>query len=263
MLKQQEVIPVVVQGSEQTLKFHDKEIIRNAIFFDLEHYLYKEPIAIGVFGAAVYEEAEKAVITTQYMIENKKDARAILEMTKEYFINQKNNGKQYLVTFSGNNDFLVINHLYQKYDISYSFEEEFVLIDLQKEYEQKFQKNIGLKNLEKLHQIDRGGELISGMTLAKTFSKIIKDQGYFDRMPLEKVEKILKYNEEDVVNLFNIMNRWESVTMDDVLILEEKLHREKMEKLALKALLEEQIELEKEESNQPFKGQKEELGYSS
>ena len=120
-----------------------------------------------------------------------------------------------------------------------------------------------MKNLEKLHQIDRGGELISGMTLAKTFSKIIKDQGYFDRMPLEKVEKILKYNEEDVVNLFNIMNRWESVTMDDVLILEEKLHREKMEKLALKALLEEQIELEKEESNQPFKGQKEELGYSS
>lgn len=59
MLKQQEVIPVVVQGSEQTLKFHGKEIIRNAIFFDLEHYLYKEPIAIGVFGAAVYDEAEK------------------------------------------------------------------------------------------------------------------------------------------------------------------------------------------------------------
>lgn len=262
MLKQQEIIPVMVHGSEQTLKFHGKEIIRNAIFFDLEHYLYKEPIAIGVFGAAVYDEAEKSVVTTQYMIENKRDARAILEMTRDYFITQKQKGKQYVVTFSGNNDFLVINHLYQKYDISYCFEDEFELIDLQKEYERKFQKNIGLKNLEKLHHIDRDGELISGMTLAKTFSKIIKDQNYFDRMPLEKVEKILKYNEEDVVNLFNIMNRWEKVTLDDVLILEEKLQKEKMEKLALKALLEERLAQEQEE-NFPFKELKEELGYSS
>jgi uncharacterized protein YprB with RNaseH-like and TPR domain len=263
LLKQQEVIPVVVQGSEQTLKFHGKEIIRNAIFFDLEHYLYKEPIAIGVFGAAVYDEAEKAVITTQYMIENKRDARAILELTKEYFINQKNNGKQYLVTFSGNNDFLVINHLYQKYDISYSFEEEFELIDLQKEYEHKFQKNIGLKNLEKLHQIDRGGELISGMTLAKTFSKIIKDQGYFDRMPLQKVEKILKYNEEDVVNLFNIMNHWEEVTLEDVLILEERIQKDKLEKLALKELLEKEKEEAENHGNYPFEDLKEELGYTT
>lgn len=263
MLKQQEVIPVMVQDREQTLKFQGNEIIRDAIFFDLEHYLYKEPIAIGVFGAAVYDEKMSAVVTTQYMIENKKDAKAILEMTKEYFSTQKNNGRKYLVTFSGNNDFLVINHLYKKYNIDFNFAEEFILIDLQKEYEHKFKKNIGLKNLEKLHHIDRCGELISGMTLAKTFSKIIKDQGYFDRMPLEKVEKILKYNEDDVVNLFNIMNHWEAVTIEDVLVLEEKLQQEKMEKLALKELLESTQDEEEQEGNYPFKELKEELGYSS
>ncbi len=242
MLILNENIPALINSEESTLKYKGKDIISDSIFFDLEHYLYKEPIAIGVFGAAIYHQDEKVIKTTQYMIENKKDARVILNMTKEYFTAMKKSGKKYLVTFSGNNDFLVVNHLFRKFEIDYDFNEEFELVDIQKEYETKFKKNIGLKNLEKLHQIERDGELISGMTLAKTFSKIIKDRGYIERMPAEKITKILKYNEQDVVNLFNIMNHWEAVTMDDVMVLEEKLLKEKLEKLEMKRLLQEELD---------------------
>src|SRR5690554_4085778 len=100
MLVQKEKIPVAVNAADYTLKYRGKEIIRDSIFFDLEHYLYKEPIAIGVFGAAVYQEEKKAIVTTQYMIENKKDARAILKMTRDYFEAMRKDGKKYVVTFS-------------------------------------------------------------------------------------------------------------------------------------------------------------------
>lgn len=250
MLIQNEIIPVGINSSDSTLRIHGKEIIRNSIFFDLEHYLYKEPIAIGVFGAATYSEEKRAIVSTQYMIENQRDARELLKMTRDYFIEKKKEGNEYIVTFSGNNDFLVINHLFKKYSIDYIFEEEFQLVDIQKEYEIKFKKNIGLKNLERLHNIERQGELISGMTLAKTFSKIVKDRSYFERMPKEKVMKILNYNEQDVVNLFNIMNRWEEVTMEDVMRMEEKLLAEKLEKLEMKRLLQEQQDNQQEEGVQ-------------
>lgn len=242
MLIQNETIPAMINSELSTFKYRGKDIIEDSIFFDLEHYLYKEPIAIGVFGAAVYHSEEKSIKTTQYMIENKRDARVILSMTKDYFTQMKRDGKKYLVTFSGNNDFLVVNHLFRKYEIDYNFEEEFQLVDIQKEYEMKFKKNIGLKNLEKLHHIERYGELISGMTLAKTFSKIIKDRGYIERMPKDKISRILKYNEQDVVNLFNIMNQWEDVTIEDVMVLEEKLLKEKLEKLEMKRLLQEEMD---------------------
>lgn len=242
MLILNETIPARINHEEYTFKFRGNDIIEDSIFFDLEHYLYKEPIAIGVFGAAVYHKDEKAIKTTQYMIENKKDARVILTMTKDYFTKMKKDGKKYLVTFSGNNDFLVVNHLFRKYEIDYCFEKEFQLVDIQKEYETKFKKNIGLKNLERLHHIERDGELISGMTLAKTFSKIIKDRGYIERMPADKITRILKYNEQDVVNLFNIMNQWEDVTLDDVMVLEEKLLKDKLEKMEMKRLLQEEMD---------------------
>ncbi len=236
----------VVEGlyPEAALKYQGKNIIDESIFFDLEHYLYKKPIAIGVFGAAIFKDEEKTITSTQYMIENKKDAKAILEMIKNYFIKKKEEGKKYIVTFSGNNDFFVINHLFEKYHMNYVFKEEFTHVDLQREYEMRFQKNIGLKNMEKLYAIERRGELISGMTIAKTFSRVINDGGYMERMPKEKIKKILRYNEQDVVNLFKIMNRWEKVQMNDVLEMEEKLLKEKNEKLEMKRLLEEKQETE-------------------
>ena len=41
------------------------------IFFDLEHYVYKKPKCIGVFGACIYNNIDKKLYVTQYMIENK------------------------------------------------------------------------------------------------------------------------------------------------------------------------------------------------
>ena len=64
-----------------------------------------------------------------------------------------------------------------------------------------------LKTLEKKFNIEREGEVMSGSNLAKTFHKVLKDREYFERMPKEKIEKILVYNEQDVVNLFHILVR--------------------------------------------------------
>ena len=81
MLIHNDFIPVDSLSIQSALKFNNKDILEKAIFFDLEHYLYKEPICIGVFGAAVYSKEHNAIISTQYMIENQKDARQILTMT--------------------------------------------------------------------------------------------------------------------------------------------------------------------------------------
>ena len=90
----------------------------------------------------------------------------------------------------------------------YNFNDEFDAIDVQKEYEKYMGTSIGLKNLEKQFDIFREGEVISGSNLAKTFHKVLKDDTYIMRMPKEKIEKILLYNEQDVVNLYHILNNW-------------------------------------------------------
>ena len=178
------------------------------IFFDLEHYVYKKPKCIGVFGACIYDIRSKTIKVTQYMIENRYEAVDILYLAKNYFVNMKHKGKSTIVTFSGNNDFTVINYLFEKYGIEYDFKSEFDTIDIQKEYEREKSKSIGLKNLEKQFGIIRESELISGSNLAKTFHKVMKDRDYISRMPKEKVEKILLYNEQDVVNLYKILISW-------------------------------------------------------
>ena len=65
-----------------------------------------------------------------------------------------------------------------------------------------------LQDLEKLFEIFREGEVISGSNLAKTFHKVLKDDEYIERMPKEKIDTILLYNEQDVVNLFKILTLW-------------------------------------------------------
>ena len=179
------------------------------IFFDLEHYVYKKPKCIGVFGACIYNNIDKKLYVTQYMIENKSEVVDILVLAKKYFLKMKEQGKKYIVTFSGNNDFTVINYLVKKYNISLNLEEEFDSIDIQKEYEKSKRTSIGLKNLEKIFEIYREGEVISGSNLAKTFHKVLKDDEYIKRMPKEKIDSILLYNEQDVVNLFKILILWE------------------------------------------------------
>lgn len=188
---------------------NNSELYKNALFFDLEHYVYKKPICIGVFGCCYYDEGEKSLFVTQYMIENKCDAENILPMVKEYFNKYKNNfGKRYIVTFSGNNDFTVLRYLFKENNIDFDIDSEFIHIDLQKQYEKEKKEGIGLKNLEKIFEIERESAVISGSNLAKTISKIVKDREYFSRMPQEKKENILLYNEQDVTSLFYIMTEW-------------------------------------------------------
>jgi len=202
---------IKIKNINNEFMIHKEEIKylpEDLIFFDLEHYVYKKPKCVGVFGACEFDKKKSALKVTQYMIENRYEAIDILNLSKSYFINMKNKGKKAIVTFSGNNDFTVINYLFEKYKIDYNFEENYDSIDIQKEYEKVRKKSIGLKNLEKQFDIIRESEVISGSNLAKTFHKIMKDKDYIKRMPKDKVEKILLYNEQDVVNLFHIYMNW-------------------------------------------------------
>lgn len=195
---------------EYRLKLEKSDLTEeDAIFFDLEHYVYKKPRCIGVFGAAYYDKDIKSIKVTQYMIENKDENFKLLILARDYFNKMKNElNKKSIITFSGNNDFTVIKYLFQKYNINFNFEENFRGIDIQREYEKVTKINIGLKNLEKQFDIERETELISGSNLAKTFSKVMKDKDYITRMPKEKVEKILLYNEQDVISLFYLYTNW-------------------------------------------------------
>ncbi|WP_298126710.1 ribonuclease H-like domain-containing protein [uncultured Clostridium sp.] len=195
-------IEKILEGKE--VKCKPEEII----FFDLEHYVYKKPKCIGVFGACIYDNKDKKIHVTQYMIENKGELVEILILAKKYFIKMKRLGKKVIVTFSGNNDFTVIKYLFNKYFIYFDFDKEFKSLDIQKEYERNMNTSIGLKNLEKFFSIYREGDVISGSNLAKTFHKVLKDKEYIERMPKEKIETILLYNEQDVVNLYKIYVTW-------------------------------------------------------
>ena len=209
MIIRENIIEVDSTNREFILKTDDiSRKPEELIFFDLEHYVYKKPKCIGVFGACIYENSKLYV--TQYMIENKYESIQILDLAKNYFIKMKKKGKKAIVTFSGNNDYTVINYLFKKYGIEFNFSKEFEDIDIQREYEKEMKHSIGLKNLEKDFDIHREGEVISGSNLAKTFSKVLKDKEYILRMPKEKIESILLYNEQDVTNLYNIYMLWKA-----------------------------------------------------
>lgn len=192
----------------------NSEAFKHAVYFDLEHYVYKKPICIGIFGCCYYDESLNKLFVTQYMIESKYEIHSLLLLARDYFQKMKFElNKKYIVTFSGNNDFTVINHLFNQYGVEFDIKSNFDEIDLQKEFSKisKSKENIGLKNLEKIAKIGRKNELISGVTIAKTFAKIIKDSDYINRVPAEKIDKILKYNLDDVVNLFYIYVKWEKI----------------------------------------------------
>lgn len=218
MIIKEDIINVEKGFKENFLKTNSNLNPEDIIFFDLEHYVYKKPKCIGVFGACVYNEEEETLVATQYMIENKREIKDILILALNYFKYMKEKGKKAISTFSGNNDFTVINYLFKKYSIEYDFTEEFESVDLQKYYEEYKGISIGLKKLEKIFEIEREGEVISGSNLAKTFHKVLKDINYIKRMPEEKIQKILLYNEQDVVNLYYIFIKWnEYVKREDKL----------------------------------------------
>lgn len=210
MIIKNKIIKVEDVNCDLSLEINgNQKIYEDAIFFDLEHYVYKKPICIGVFGSCYYDKDKSMLHVTQYMIENKMDANTIVRMASMYFKNKKEKlNKKYVVTFSGNNDFTVLKYLYEKKGIKHNVEEEFIHVDIQKQYEKFKKESIGLKQLEKDFDIKRESEVISGSNLAKTISKIIADDDYFKRMPEEKKNNILKYNQQDVVSLFYIMTNW-------------------------------------------------------
>jgi uncharacterized protein YprB with RNaseH-like and TPR domain len=183
------------------------DLLKSALFFDLEHYVYKKPICIGVFGCCYYNPSDNTLKVTQYMIETKSDAHIIVRMAKNYFENALQENKNNIVTFSGNNDFTVINYLLDKYKIKLDFD-RFFKVDIQELFKKYTGICTGLKVIEKQFNIMRENKSISGANLAKTFSKIMKDDEYIHRMPKEKIEKILLYNEQDVVSLFEILANW-------------------------------------------------------
>ncbi|WP_236895328.1 ribonuclease H-like domain-containing protein [Clostridium beijerinckii] len=233
MIIRENKVKVEEYSEEFMMKSLDKEYTpEEIIFFDLEHYVYKKPKCIGVFGACEYDKKNNNILVTQYMIEDRDEATHILYLAKEYFIKMKQKGKKAIITFSGNNDFSVINYLFKENNIYYNFSEEFDSIDIQKEYEKNKKLSIGLKKLEKVFDIVREGEVISGSNLAKTFHKVMKDKSYFKRMPEEKIEKILLYNEQDVINLYYIYVNWKKYIYEDIEdIIEEAIIEDEVEDL--------------------------------
>ena len=233
MIIRENKVKVEEYSEEFMMKSQDKEYTpEEIIFFDLEHYVYKKPKCIGVFGACEYDKKNNNILVTQYMIEDRDEATHILYHAKEYFIKMKQKGKKAIITFSGNNDFSVINYLFKENNIYYNFSEEFDSIDIQKEYEKNKKLSIGLKKLEKVFDIVREGEVISGSNLAKTFHKVMKDKSYFKRMPEEKIEKILLYNEQDVINLYYIYVNWKKYIYEDIEdIIEEAIAEDEVEDL--------------------------------
>jgi uncharacterized protein YprB with RNaseH-like and TPR domain len=183
----------------------DKEVYKNAVYLDLEHFIYKIPKCIGVFGVCYFNGSDNTIESEQYMIQDKHDAKDILNIIKDFFTASQS---RYIITFAGENDFSVINYLFKKNKLTFDFEKKFTLVDLQKNYLRQTVNTTGLKNLEKIFEISRGGELISGSNLAKTFGRVIREYGYGQRMSKEKADKILKYNLEDVINLFYITTQW-------------------------------------------------------
>ncbi|MCG8502519.1 MAG: ribonuclease H-like domain-containing protein [Firmicutes bacterium] len=182
----------------------DRHIFSNALYLDLEHAIYKIPLCMGVLGTCSYNAGNHTITTEQYMIQNKKDAHDILYIARDLFAA---NHHKYIVTFAGENDFLVINFLFKKYKIKFNFNTHYSVIDLQKQYLKDTGEMIGLKNLEKVFQIERDA-LISGSNLAKTFGKIVRIPEYGKRMDAKKIDRILDYNFHDVVNLFHITTNW-------------------------------------------------------
>lgn len=250
MIIRENIIEVDSTNREFMLKTSDiHRQPEELIFFDLEHYVYKKPKCIGVFGACIYENNKLYV--TQYMIENKYETIQILELAKKYFVKMKNKGKKAIVTFSGNNDYTVINYLFKRYGIELNFSKEFEDIDIQREYEKEMKHSIGLKNLEKDFDIHREGEVISGSNLAKTFNKVLKDKEYILRMPKEKIETILLYNEQDVTNLYNIYMLWKAYVKNESKEIKEidmKNEKEDTKEKVLDAINGETIEINKEKN---------------
>lgn len=204
------------------------EILEQAIYFDLEHYIYHKPICIGIFGAGVVKPAGFEV--TQYFLESKSDLKGLVRTARDYLLEQQRSGKKTLVTFAGNNDLGVLKAMLARFHLSDDFLDEFHHLDLQREMKKQFGVMFSLAKTEALVGICRQNVEVSGSTLAKTFAAIMKKPDYIHRMPKEKIHRFLSYNEADVVNLYGILKNWSKIQPKNVkaqMALDEKMRQEK------------------------------------
>lgn len=73
-------------SDENELIFNEnKELYKKAIFFDLEHYVYRKPVCVGVFGCCYYDSIKNAIEVTQYMIEGKKRCKKHINISQRIF----------------------------------------------------------------------------------------------------------------------------------------------------------------------------------
>lgn len=185
------------------------DLLKKAVFFDIEHYSYKLPRCIGIFGGGIIEGNK--FISTQYLFQKKEDLLDIAKASKDYLRDREMEGKKYLISFSGRNDLLVLDYFFKKFSFNYDINKHFIHIDLQREIDKRFKVVIGLKALEGLLKIKRKNELISGSNISKTFRKLYSDDQYMDRILEEKIDNLLLYNHFDFYNLYYIVTRFNRI----------------------------------------------------
>jgi len=186
------------------------EVCENGIFLDLEHYVYKKPIGVVVFGACILDKDTNELQFLQYMMENRGEKQIVLSQAEEYLrYMYECKGKRYIITFSGNNDFLVLKHLSENELFDFNVVSRLNHVDVQKEYEKLEKKIIGLKKLEGIMNIKRESEVLNGAKIARTFGKMFSKENY--RMANDKREKLLLYNQQDVLSLYFIMEKWKEL----------------------------------------------------
>lgn len=203
----------VDQRASGFLKVADQNISHRCLFLDLEHYIYKRPVCIGIFGGAVLEAGQLEV--TQYFLESRSDLADLIKKSHAYLSQQLAAGRDHLVTFAGENDLGILRAMFDRFDLGFDFN-QFTHLDLQKQIKAKFGAILGLKVVEELLGIEREVQPISGSTLAKTFATIMKDDDYIHRMPPEKIQRFLSYNRSDVANLYEIMANFEKLNQESV-----------------------------------------------
>lgn len=218
------------QSGANPLLIKARDIHNTSVFLDLEHYIYKKPICIGIFGAAVVEADQ--LVLTQYFLENKTDSKGLIKASHDYLQEKKRQGFEHLVTFAGQNDLMMLHAMFTKFGIDTDLRQLFSAIDLQSEFKAEYHGIVGLTALEQFAGIHRQGPEISGSTIAKTFASIMADPAYIHRMPREKIGRLLAYNQMDVENLYHIMMNWGNISKEQA---REYLEAVKRRNMAAKA----------------------------
>lgn len=228
--------------------YEGKGILETSVFLDLEHYIFRKPICIGIFGAACVRDGD--LICTQYMLQNRRDLKGLVRSCFDYLKERKSEGYSCLVTFAGANDIMVLNAMAERFHLDPGILKEFIHIDIQREFRKKHHVTTGLKTIEEIMGIVRNEGAPSGMSIAKTFARIMKEPEYSDRMDKAKIRRLIEYNREDVVNLYSILKNFNGKFDEKVSGLKAKREAEAEKRAALKLINEEKEEKKSKASSE-------------